>query len=258
MLGWGQRGGRRHAGHSHGRFWPLHGELLPTAGSGQGGSQPLSPPCGPRAAALACHLLSQPRSHSPGGPRRKWLCRSAAPCGHTRLPTAPGPPRSPPRGSPEGHPCVPLSLRPPGLSYPLFPAASLSRALATRTPPPLFLGAEGRRGECQGSVASGRSGASAAVSAVSPGRRGCPRPQTPLLRCSPCSSQQREGWGGVPRGFWGTKATGVPPCPRSGRCTRLCRASAPAPASPASPSSARPQRVSPGSLGPATALSPPL
>ncbi|NXR95637.1 MEF2B factor, partial [Hypocryptadius cinnamomeus] len=51
---------------------------------------------------------------------------------------------------------------PPGLSYPLFPAATLSRALATKTPPPLFLGAEGRRGECPGSLASGRSGASAA------------------------------------------------------------------------------------------------
>ncbi|NXA66399.1 MEF2B factor, partial [Mohoua ochrocephala] len=51
---------------------------------------------------------------------------------------------------------------PPGLSYPLFPAASLSRALATKTPPPLFLGAEGRRGEAQGSLASGRSGGSAA------------------------------------------------------------------------------------------------
>ncbi|NWS89136.1 MEF2B factor, partial [Toxostoma redivivum] len=51
---------------------------------------------------------------------------------------------------------------PPGLSYPLFPAASLSRALATKTPPPLFLGAEGRRGESQGGVASGRSGGSAA------------------------------------------------------------------------------------------------
>ncbi|XP_053855437.1 LOW QUALITY PROTEIN: myocyte-specific enhancer factor 2B [Vidua macroura] len=51
---------------------------------------------------------------------------------------------------------------PPGLSYPLFPAASLSRALATKTPPPLFLGAEGRRGESQGSLASGRSGGSAA------------------------------------------------------------------------------------------------
>ncbi|XP_059725716.1 myocyte-specific enhancer factor 2B [Haemorhous mexicanus] len=51
---------------------------------------------------------------------------------------------------------------PPGLSYPLFPAASLSRALATKTPPPLFLGAEGRRGECQGGLASGRSGGTAA------------------------------------------------------------------------------------------------
>ncbi|NWV94317.1 MEF2B factor, partial [Machaerirhynchus nigripectus] len=51
---------------------------------------------------------------------------------------------------------------PPGLSYPLFPAASLSRALATKTPPPLFLGAEGRRGEAQGSLASGRSSGSAA------------------------------------------------------------------------------------------------
>ncbi|NXI28179.1 MEF2B factor, partial [Sterrhoptilus dennistouni] len=34
---------------------------------------------------------------------------------------------------------------PPGLSYPLFPATSLGRALATKTPPPLFLGTEGRR-----------------------------------------------------------------------------------------------------------------
>ncbi|XP_027765504.1 myocyte-specific enhancer factor 2B-like [Empidonax traillii] len=47
---------------------------------------------------------------------------------------------------------------PPGLGYPLFPAGSLNRALATKTPPPLFLGAEGRRGEGQGSLASGRGG----------------------------------------------------------------------------------------------------
>ncbi|NXD46291.1 MEF2B factor, partial [Copsychus sechellarum] len=73
---------------------------------------------------------------------------------------------------------------PPGLSYPLFPAAGLSRALATKTPPPLFLGAEGRRGECQGGVASGRSGGSAArplypalqtlSPALSPGSSGLP------------------------------------------------------------------------------------
>ncbi|NXF35121.1 MEF2B factor, partial [Nyctibius bracteatus] len=47
---------------------------------------------------------------------------------------------------------------PAGMGYPLFPAGSLSRALATKTPPPLYLGAEGRRGEAHGSLASGRSG----------------------------------------------------------------------------------------------------
>ncbi|NXX52818.1 MEF2B factor, partial [Scopus umbretta] len=55
---------------------------------------------------------------------------------------------------------------PPGISYPFFPAGSLNRALATKTPPPLYLGAEGRRGEAHGSLASGRSGGSTAVSAV--------------------------------------------------------------------------------------------
>ncbi|XP_063259566.1 myocyte-specific enhancer factor 2B [Prinia subflava] len=77
---------------------------------------------------------------SPQGPGRSPALRAAAP--------------RPPGRSPG-----PL---PPGLSYPLFPAASLGRALATKTPPPLFLGAEGRRGESPGSLASGRSGGSAA------------------------------------------------------------------------------------------------
>ncbi|NXY79776.1 MEF2B factor, partial [Glareola pratincola] len=63
---------------------------------------------------------------------------------------------------------------PPGIGYPLFPAGSLNRALATKTPPPLYLGAEGRRGEAHGSLASGRSGGSAAVSAGGGG-------QTPAL-----------------------------------------------------------------------------
>ncbi|NWT09543.1 MEF2B factor, partial [Vireo altiloquus] len=124
------------------------------------------------------------RGHSPGGSWRKWLCRSVAPCRHTLLPTAPGPPRAPrpqPRGSPKGHLCALLPLCPPGLSYPLFPAASLSRALATKTPPPLFLGAEGRRGEPQGSLASGRSGGSA-------GRQLYPTLQTLSPVLSPGSS----------------------------------------------------------------------
>ncbi|NXL63000.1 MEF2B factor, partial [Chordeiles acutipennis] len=49
---------------------------------------------------------------------------------------------------------------PPGISYPLFPTGSLSRALATKTSPPLYLGTDGRRGETHGSLASGRSGGS--------------------------------------------------------------------------------------------------
>ncbi|NXE15973.1 MEF2B factor, partial [Lophotis ruficrista] len=50
---------------------------------------------------------------------------------------------------------------PPGVGYPLFPAGSLTHALATKTSPPLYLGAEGRRGEAHGSLASGRSSGSA-------------------------------------------------------------------------------------------------
>ncbi|NXJ16798.1 MEF2B factor, partial [Odontophorus gujanensis] len=34
---------------------------------------------------------------------------------------------------------------PPGIGYPLFPAGGLNRALATKTPPPLYLGGDGQR-----------------------------------------------------------------------------------------------------------------
>ncbi|XP_035204349.1 myocyte-specific enhancer factor 2B isoform X6 [Oxyura jamaicensis] len=51
---------------------------------------------------------------------------------------------------------------PPGIGYPLFPPGSLNRALATKTPPPLYLGADGRRGEAHGSLAGSRSGGSVA------------------------------------------------------------------------------------------------
>ncbi|XP_067168953.1 myocyte-specific enhancer factor 2B [Apteryx mantelli] len=68
-------------------------------------------------------------------------------------------PAAPKHGQPSGRSPGPL---PPGLGYPLFSPGNLSRALATKTPPPLYLGADGRRGEAQGSLASGRSGVSAA------------------------------------------------------------------------------------------------
>ncbi|PKK19477.1 myocyte enhancer factor 2B [Columba livia] len=40
--------------------------------------------------------------------------------------------------------------RSPGIGYPLFPAGNLTRALATKTPPPLYLGTESRRAEAHG------------------------------------------------------------------------------------------------------------
>ncbi|NXC48742.1 MEF2B factor, partial [Penelope pileata] len=49
---------------------------------------------------------------------------------------------------------------PAGIGYPLFPPGSLSRALATKTPPPLYLGADGRRGEAHGSLGSSRGSSS--------------------------------------------------------------------------------------------------
>ncbi|XP_030322351.1 myocyte-specific enhancer factor 2B [Calypte anna] len=49
---------------------------------------------------------------------------------------------------------------PPGIGYPLFPAGNLTRALATKTPPTLYLGAEGQRPESHSSQAGGRSSGS--------------------------------------------------------------------------------------------------
>ncbi|NXV80561.1 MEF2B factor, partial [Atlantisia rogersi] len=79
---------------------------------------------------------------------------SGSPQGQGRPPTfKPAVPKAPGRSP------GPL---PPGIGYPLFPAGSLNRALTSKTPPPLYLGAEGRRGEAHGSLASGRSGGSSA------------------------------------------------------------------------------------------------
>ncbi|NXY12192.1 MEF2B factor, partial [Pteruthius melanotis] len=123
------------------------------------GPEPPGDRAGRRPGELGVDLsLARPRFYaayggSPPAPDTSLGSASSSPQGQGRSaafkPAAPKPPgRSP----------GPL---PPGLGYPLFPAASLSRALATKTPPPLFLGAEGRRGEAQGSLASGRSGGSA-------------------------------------------------------------------------------------------------
>ncbi|NXN83255.1 MEF2B factor, partial [Bombycilla garrulus] len=129
--------------------------------------------------------LARPRFYSPvplsdvtygGSPPGPDPCAGGAgssPQGQGRSPALRAAATKPPGRSPG-----PL---PPGLSYPLFPAASLSRALATKTPPPLFLGTEGRRGDPQGGLASGRGGGSAAarplypaLQTLSPGSSGLP------------------------------------------------------------------------------------
>ncbi|KAM6310688.1 myocyte-specific enhancer factor 2B [Podargus strigoides] len=105
--------------------------------------------------------LARPRFYSPGPlPEATYSSPPAAdaslgsPQGQGRPPAF-----KPAAPKPPGRSPGPV---PPGIGYPLFPASSLNRALATKTPPPLYLGAEGRRGEAHGSLAGGRSGGSVA------------------------------------------------------------------------------------------------
>ncbi|XP_059575612.1 myocyte-specific enhancer factor 2B isoform X1 [Alligator mississippiensis] len=58
---------------------------------------------------------------------------------------------------------------PPGIGYPLFSHGNLNRALATRTSPPLYLGAEGRRADVHTSLSSARSNLTAAQRSLYPG-----------------------------------------------------------------------------------------
>ncbi|NWI37151.1 MEF2B factor, partial [Picathartes gymnocephalus] len=156
---------------------------------------------------------------------------------------------------------------PPGLSYPLFPAASLSRALATKTPPPLFLGAEGRRGESQGSLASGRSGGSAArplypalqtlSPVLSPGSSGLPSHGLagfPFL--SPAQADFGAGEVPPPPGFLQPPPAWQHPRDMAalGAGSRIVPAEEPPPVPGASPQpqaiSIKSERVSPGLGGP--------
>ncbi|GAB0200590.1 myocyte-specific enhancer factor 2B [Grus japonensis] len=110
--------------------------------------------------------VARPRFYSPA-PLPEAAYGSSPPAADGSLGSTSGSPQGQGRPStfkpaapkPSGRSPGPL---PPGIGYPLFPAGSLNRALATKTPPPLYLGAEGRRGEAHGSLASGRSGGSAA------------------------------------------------------------------------------------------------
>ncbi|KAM9619339.1 myocyte-specific enhancer factor 2B isoform 2-T2 [Morphnus guianensis] len=110
--------------------------------------------------------VARPRFYSPA-PLPEAAYGSSPPAADASLGSTSGSPQGqgrppafkPAAPKPPGRSPGPL---PPGIGYPLFPAGSLNRALATKTPPPLYLGAEGRRGEAHGGLASGRSGGSTA------------------------------------------------------------------------------------------------
>ncbi|NXV96404.1 MEF2B factor, partial [Calonectris borealis] len=151
---------------------------------------------------------------------------------------------------------------PPGIGYPLFPAGSLNRALATKTPPPLYLGAEGRRGEAHGSLASGRSGGSAArplyptlqtlSPVLAPGSAGVPSHSLagfPFL--APAQAEFGAGEVPPPPGFLQPGPTAWQhPRDMAALGSRIVPAEEPAPAPGASPQhqaiSIKSERVSPG------------
>ncbi|XP_014793551.1 PREDICTED: myocyte-specific enhancer factor 2B [Calidris pugnax] len=109
-------------------------------------------------------------SSSPQGPGRPPTFKPAAPKppGRSPGPLPPGGLRPLTRGGGEaaGRSCF---LRPHGTRHPVLswswhhghPHGPLGTTGTPKPPPPLYLGAEGRRGEAHGSVASGRSGGSA-------------------------------------------------------------------------------------------------
>ncbi|XP_061871053.1 myocyte-specific enhancer factor 2B isoform X2 [Colius striatus] len=153
---------------------------------------------------------------------------------------------------------------PTGVGYPLFPGGSLSRALATKTPPPLFLGAEARRGEAHGSLASGRSSGSAArplyptlqtlSPVITPGSSGIPSHSlTSFSFLTPAQAEFGAGEAPLPPGFLQPS----PPAwqhPRDmatlGVSSRIMSSEEPAPAAGSSPQhpaiSIKSERVSPG------------
>ncbi|XP_075758945.1 myocyte-specific enhancer factor 2B [Pelodiscus sinensis] len=95
----------------------------------------------------------------------------------------------PKHGQPSGRSPGPL---PPGLGYPLFTHGNLNRALATKTPPPLYLGADGRRVDTHSSLSGARSGLTSARS-LYPGLQTV----SPVLPASN-ASMSVHGLGGLP------------------------------------------------------------
>ncbi|XP_062452238.1 myocyte-specific enhancer factor 2B isoform X2 [Rhea pennata] len=219
---------------------------------------PPAPPPGPEAA----YGGSPPADGAPGSAGGSPQSQGRPPAFR---PAAPKP------GQPSGRSPGPL---PPAIGYPLFSAGNLSRALATKTPPPLYLGADGRRGEALGSPASGRSGVSAArplypglqtlSPVLAPGSANHGLAGFPFLASAP--AEYGAGEAPAPPGFLqpGTAASWQHPRDMAalGVSGRIVPTEEPAP-SPSSPQqhqaiSIKSERVSPGLSCPSGPPQPPL
>ncbi|NWX94134.1 MEF2B factor, partial [Nothoprocta pentlandii] len=152
-------------------------------------------------------------------------------------------PAVPKPGQPVGRPLAPLT---PGLGYPLFSAGHLSRTLATKTPPPLFLGADGHRGEAQGGTAALYAGLQTLSPVLAPGAA------TPGLAAFPflSSAAAEYGAGEAPAAFpqAGPAASWQPPRDAAALGSRIVPADEPSASSPPQPQaiSIKAERVSPG------------
>ncbi|XP_050766664.1 myocyte-specific enhancer factor 2B [Gymnogyps californianus] len=224
--------------------------------------------------------VARPRFYSPA-PLPEAAYGSSPPATDASLGSASGSPQGqgrppafkPAAPKPPGRSPGPL---PPGISYPLFPASSVNRALATKTPPPLYLGAEGRRGEAHGSLASSRSSGSVArplypaLQTLSPvltaGSSGVPShglASFPFL--APAQAEFGAGEAPLPPSFLQPGPTAWQH-PRDmaalGVSSRIVSAEEPAPAPGASPQhqaiSIKSERVSPGLGCPSGTPQPPL
>ncbi|XP_067416521.1 myocyte-specific enhancer factor 2B [Emydura macquarii macquarii] len=103
-------------------------------------------------------------STPPSGSEGEPSSTNGSPQHHSRPPAFKS--AIPKHGQPLGRSPGPL---PPGLGYPLFSHGNLSRALATKTPPPIYLGAEGRRADVHSSLSSSRSNLTSVQRSVYPG-----------------------------------------------------------------------------------------
>ncbi|NXJ96485.1 MEF2B factor, partial [Corythaixoides concolor] len=205
--------------------------------------------------------VARPRFYAPYG--------TSPPAADTSLGSASGSPQGlgrspafkPAAPKPPGRSPGPL---PPGIGYPLFPTGGLNRALATKTPPPLYLGAEGRRGEAHGSLRPLYHTLQTLSPVLTPGSAGVPSHSlTGFPFLAPAQAEFGAGEASPPPGFLQPGPTAWQhPRDMAALGSRIGPTEDPAPAPGTSPQhqtiSIKSERVSPGLGCPPGTPQPPL